>query len=99
MPAASNRWQHKQMGAKIQSGHAGEEFGDASPRDPERTAMRLFVSAGAGLVGLVMLPFLVVALIILEHLVFGSRHFSNGLEAIGLTRVLQAIFDALGMNG
>ena len=71
-------------------------MGDASQRSPLRTAMQVFVSA---VVVLVLLPEIVVALIVLEHLLFGSRHFSNGLEAIGLTKVLQGIFDALGMNG
>jgi hypothetical protein len=61
--------------------------------------MHVFVSAGVGLVGLALLPVVFVALIILEHVLFRTRHFSNGLEAIGLTNVLQAIFNALGMNG
>lgn len=69
---------------------------DASQSNPLRTAIRVFAIAA---VSLVALPVIVVALIVLEHLLFGSRHFSNGLEAIGLTKVLQAIFDALGMNG
>jgi hypothetical protein len=72
------------------------EMGDTSQRDRTRTAIQLFV---AGAVGLVLLPVVVVALILLEALLFHSRHFSNGLEAIGLTKVLQAIFNALGMNG
>jgi hypothetical protein len=72
------------------------KMGDASQRDRIRTALQVFVSATAGLVAL---PVVVVALILLEALLFGSRHFSNGLEVIGLTKVLQAIFNALGMNG
>jgi hypothetical protein len=72
------------------------EMGDVPQRNRTRTAIQAFVSVA---VGLVVLPVVVVALIILEQLLFGSRHFSNGLEAIGLTKVLQAIFDALGMNG
>ena len=44
-------------------------------------------------------PFVVVLLIVLEHVAFRTRFFSNGLEAIGLTKVLQAIFTALGING
>jgi hypothetical protein len=61
--------------------------------------MQVFVSAGVGVIGLLLLPVLVVAVIILEHALFRTRHFSNGLEAIGLTKVLAAIFNALGMNG
>ena len=47
----------------------------------------------------VALPFVVVLLIVLEHVAFRTRFFSNGLEAIGLTKVLQALFTALGING
>ena len=69
---------------------------DASRPSPKLTAARILVVA---VVSLVALPVVVVGLILLELLLFGSRHFSNGLEAIGLTKVLQAVFDALGMNG
>ena len=61
-----------------------------------RTAVRL---AAITVVGLVALPFVVVVIFFSEHLLFGTRHFGNGLEAIGLTKVLQTILDALGMNG
>ena len=47
----------------------------------------------------VAFPFVVVLLIVLEHVAFRTRFFSNGLEAIGLTKVLQALFTALGING
>jgi hypothetical protein len=47
----------------------------------------------------VALPFAVVLLIVMEHVAFRTRFFSNGLEAIGLTKVLQALFTALGING
>jgi hypothetical protein len=72
------------------------EMDDASQRHMMRTAWQVFVSAT---VILVLLPAVMVALILLEALLFHSRHFSNGLEAIGLTKVLEAIFNALGMNG
>lgn len=74
-------------------------MGDTPLHDRRRTAMRVFVSAGVGVVGLVLLPVIVVASIILEHVLFRTHHFSNGLQAIGLTKVLKAIFNALGMNG
>jgi hypothetical protein len=45
------------------------------------------------------LPFAVVLLIAVEQLTFGTRFFNKGLEAIGLTKVLQALFTALGING
>jgi hypothetical protein len=47
----------------------------------------------------IVLPFFVLGLIALEHFSFGTRYFSNGLEAIGLTKVLEALFNALGING
>ena len=61
-----------------------------------RTALRLAAIAIAGLVALL---FVVVVIFFSEQLLFGTRHFSNGLEAIGLTKVLLTILDALGMNG
>jgi hypothetical protein len=47
----------------------------------------------------IALPFVVIFLIVLEHVAFRTQFFSNGLEAIGLTKVLQALFTALGING
>jgi hypothetical protein len=41
----------------------------------------------------------IIVVIVCEGVTFGTRHTMNGLEAIGLTPVLQAILDALGMNG
>src|SRR5262245_48757448 len=96
---ASNRCQRKPSVGGLIRRTRTPEMGDAVPQNPRRTAMQVFVSAGVGLVGLALLPVVVVALILLEALLFGSRHFSNGLEAIGLTKVLEAIFNALGMNG
>jgi hypothetical protein len=47
----------------------------------------------------ILLPAAIVGIIALEHLAFGSSYFVNGLEAIGLTPILQALFDFLGING
>lgn len=61
-----------------------------------RTALRVLL---LGVAGLVALPLVIFVLIVCEGVTFGTRHTVNGLEAIGLTPVLQAILDALGMNG
>ena len=47
----------------------------------------------------VLVPVAVVVLIALEAVMFESRYFSDALEAIGLTSVLEALFDTLGING
>ena len=47
----------------------------------------------------IVLPVAVVVLIALEGLVFGTRYFIDGMEAIGLTKVLESLFNALGING
>jgi len=48
---------------------------------------------------LIVSPVLVLVIMVVEHSLFGTRHFTNGLEAIGLTKVLEAMFNALGING
>jgi hypothetical protein len=48
---------------------------------------------------LVASPVVMFVIMFLEHRLTGTRHFMDGLEAIGLTKVLQAMFDALGING
>jgi hypothetical protein len=63
-----------------------------NPRSPLAIVLVLIVI-------LIALPFAVVVLIAIEQVVFGTRFFSDGLEAIGLTKVLQALFTALGING
>lgn len=45
------------------------------------------------------LPFVVIAIMLLEHAAFGTRYFSDGLEAAGLTDALAALLNWLGMNG
>ena len=51
------------------------------------------------ILALVILPALVIAIIAAEHLAFGTRYFLDGAEAIGLTPLLQALFDFLDING
>jgi hypothetical protein len=47
----------------------------------------------------ILLPVALVALILAEQLVFRTHYFGNGLEAIGLAPLLQALFNFLGING
>ncbi len=52
-----------------------------------------------GVAALIALPFVIIALMVCEHFTFGTRYVEHAAEAIGMTPVLQAIFDALGING
>jgi hypothetical protein len=47
----------------------------------------------------ILLPVALMAFIIAEQFVFGTRYFSRGLEALGLTPLLQALANFLGING
>jgi hypothetical protein len=47
----------------------------------------------------VLLPLALVAIILAEQLVFRTHYFGSGLDAIGLTPLLQALFNFLGING
>ena len=65
-------------------------------RAPSRSPLAIILAL---VLFVVALPFVLVLLIVLEHVAFRTRFFGSGLEAIGLTKVLQAIFTALGING
>ena len=47
----------------------------------------------------IALPVLMIVMMFVELKAFGTQHLMNGLDAIGLSKVLKVIFNALGING